>query len=163
MATQPASLSHARQLLALEPDRGRADGMDTGTVRPRAAGGFQNLFRHGGIVVDRIGVRHAENGPETAVRGGGKAGGYGFLPFVARFAQVGVHVNEAREEDVSGGVHDVGVGGGFDGRGQGPHRAVDDEQVRRFAQIAGVLDEKRRHQRSPAVELSLMSGRVASR
>lgn len=85
--------------------------MDAGTVGPRAAGGLKDLFRYRGVVVDRIGVRHAEDGSEPAVRGGAEARGYGFLPFITGLAQVGMHINKAREQDFSGGIHDFGVGG----------------------------------------------------
>ena len=55
---------HAGEFLTLEADGGRPDGMDAGTVGPRAAGGLKDLFRYRGVVVDRIGVRHAEDGSE---------------------------------------------------------------------------------------------------
>ena len=62
-----------------------------------------------GIVDGGRGVGHADDRRETAARGGGGAGGDGFLGGLARFAQVDVQINQARTNDKSAGVELINV------------------------------------------------------
>ena len=100
-ATQPAALLLAElgELLALRSDRHRADGID---ARELCLGRLlEDELRDAGVVVDRIRVRHARHGGESASDGRGRAGRDRFLVLLPRLAQVHVDVDEARRDHPS--------------------------------------------------------------
>ena len=61
------------------------------------------------VSIGRRRVGHANDGRETAARGGGGAGGDGFLCRLARLAQMNVQVNQAGTNHEAAHVHFLGV------------------------------------------------------
>ena len=75
------------------PSRPRRSGTRAPSRRPRPRRTMNRVTL--GVVVDRIGVRHAGDGGEPARRGGRQARRDRLLVLLARLAQVHVHVDEA--------------------------------------------------------------------
>ena len=98
-ATQPASLQlrDVGELFALLSARHRADRIDARETRLR--GLLQDQPRHAGVVVDRLGVRHARHRGEAAGDRRRDAGGDRLLVLLPGLAQVHVHVDEAGTDD----------------------------------------------------------------
>ena len=86
------------------PARHGANRIDARQVR---LGRFlQDVRGDAGVVVDRIGVRHAGEGREAARHGGRDARGNRFLVFLPGLAQVHVHVDEPRaHHEAIGNLH----------------------------------------------------------
>ena len=96
-ATQPAALQFGDvgELFALLSARHRANRIDARQSGFR--GLLQDQLRDAGVVVDRLGVRHARHGGEAAGHRRRDAGRHRFLVLLPRLAQVHVHVDEARD------------------------------------------------------------------
>ena len=60
---------------------------------------LQDEQRDAGVVVHRLGVRHAGDGGEAARDSRGRAGGDRLLMFLTGLAQVHVNIDEARCDD----------------------------------------------------------------
>ena len=75
-------------------------------------------------------VGHADDGGETAARGGGGAGGEIFLRGLARLAQMDVQINQAGADDFSAGVELFNALGRGKIFADGGNFAVNDEHVR---------------------------------
>ncbi len=91
-------LAELRERLAFLADGHRADGVNA--RRPRAQR-LPDDEADGGLVVGhRIGVRHRADGGEPAGRRGPRAGRDRLDILAPRLAQVTVHVDEARRDDV---------------------------------------------------------------
>ena len=103
-----AGLVHAAdfgQRLALQ-DRGRgADRVEPGAAGH--AGAPQNVFGYRRRVVHRLGIRHHRHRGEATGSSGGQPAGYRLPVLVARFAEVDVHVDEARRHNPASGFHDA--------------------------------------------------------
>ena len=102
-----AGLLHAadlRHLLALQALRDRTDRVD---VHAAALGLrlLQDVACHRRAVVDRMGVGHAAHAREAAARRGAGAGDDVLLVLLARIAQMAVHIDEARRDDLARCVH----------------------------------------------------------
>ena len=82
------------------PDRMHVDQADLLAAVPHVVGDHR-------AVCDRVGVGHRENCGETAQSRCGRAGFNVFGVFAARLAQMGVQVDEARQQDLAGGVDHV--------------------------------------------------------
>ena len=63
---------------------------------------LQDQLRHAGVVVDRLGVRHARHGGEAACHRRRGARRHRFLVLLPRLAQVHVHVDESRAHHKAG-------------------------------------------------------------
>ena len=90
-------LAELGQLLAFRADRHRADRIDAREVRFGRL--LEDELRDAGVVVDRIGVRHARDRGESAGDRGGRAGGDRLLVLLPRLAQVHVHVDQPGRDD----------------------------------------------------------------
>ena len=99
-------LGDVGQLLALLPARHRADRIDAREVGLGRL--LQDVLGDAGVVVHRIGVRHAGDGGEAAGHRRGRAGRDRLLVLLARLAQVHVHVDQARAHDERAGDLDDG-------------------------------------------------------
>ena len=62
---------------------------------------FNDIARHRRIVIDRLGVGHAADRRKTAVRRRARAGNDIFLVFLTGIAQMAVHVDKARRDDLA--------------------------------------------------------------
>ena len=155
-------LAHRRDFrdgFAFAADAGRANGPHAHVAM--RLGAIDDEARDGRVVVHRLGVRHAANGREAAARGGKRAGLDGFGIFLPGFAQVHVHINEARRDDQAGGVEDFRAVGtsDFSRRGDfGDALAVQQNVARRIGlrrgiEHAAVLNQK--HGQIPWVSLRL--------
>ena len=90
-------LAELGELLALRADRHGADRIDARELRLGRL--LQDELRDPGVVVHRIGVRHAGDGGEAAGHGGCRAGGDRLLVLLPGLAQVHVDVDEAGRDD----------------------------------------------------------------
>ena len=86
----------------LQPFRDRADRVDAGEIGERGA--LADILGDRGVVVHRIGVRHAGDRREAAGRRGARPGLDRLLVFVSRLAQMHVHVDEAGKNQAAAGV-----------------------------------------------------------
>ena len=90
-------LAELRQLLAFRADRHRADRIDAGEVRLGRL--LDDELRDAGVVVDRIGVRHARDRGESAGDRRGRAAGDRLLVLLSRLAEVHVDVDQSGRDD----------------------------------------------------------------
>lgn len=81
----------------------------------RLGGALVNVRDGAGGVGGGRGVRHADDGGESAAGGAAGAGLDGFLRAATGFAQVHVDVDQPRRDEAVGGVDDLGVGGALIG------------------------------------------------
>ena len=93
----PANLRHLLAFKALA-DRAHRIDMNAAALPLRL---LQDIARHGSIVVDRVGIRHAAHAREAAARSSLRAGNQVFLIFLARIAQMAVHIDKARRNDAA--------------------------------------------------------------
>src|SRR5579863_3657905 len=95
-------------IFAFAADASGADGphMDV-AVGP---GAVDDKASDGSVVVDRLRVRHAADNREATARGGEGAGLDGFGIFLAGFAKVDMHVDEAGSNDEAGSVENLNIG-----------------------------------------------------
>ena len=100
--------AHLGELLAGQADRDRSDRVDVDQAdllpAPPHVVGDHHRVRH------RVRVRHRENRRVAAECRGGGTGFDGLGVLAARFAQVRVQVDEARQQDLSRAVDHLGVG-----------------------------------------------------
>ena len=102
-----AEVANVGEQLAFRRPRHRADRIHARQVRFRCF--RQDVRRHIRIVVDRVRVRHAGDGGETAGDSRGRAGRDRFLVLLPRLAQVHVHIDEPRaNHQTVGHRHDRG-------------------------------------------------------
>ena len=95
-----------------------------------AAGLFDDETRDGGIVVDRIGVRHRTDAGPTAGDRRGRAAGDRLFVLLTRLTQVRVQIDETGRDDQSGCVEHVRVfGRGFRAVEQTDDTAFFDQHV----------------------------------
>ncbi len=90
-------LAELGELLALRPERDRADRIHARQLRFGRL--LEDELRDPGVVVDRVGVRHARDRRESAGDRRRRAGGDRLLVLLPRLAQVHVDVDEARGHD----------------------------------------------------------------
>lgn len=95
------------ELAALQADGDRTDGLDVAVAVLLAEP--VDLLDHTGGVGDREGVGHGEHGGVAAGGRRARARQHGLGVLAARFTQMGVQVDEAREEHLSGRVDDLGA------------------------------------------------------
>ena len=99
----PADLRH---LHAGEPLGDRADRVNVHAAALRL-GLLDDVARHRRVVVDRLGVGHAADRREAAVRRRARAGDDILFVFLTGVAQMAVHVDEARRDDLARRVVDL--------------------------------------------------------
>ena len=87
----------------------------------------QDVPRDARRVVDRGRVGHGADRRETAAGRGPRARGDRLLAFESGLAEVGVHVDEARDDDQPGGVDDPGGRGLEPGPDRGDPPVVDQD------------------------------------
>ena len=87
-------VAHLGERLALEADGERADRVHAHLAA--LGGALDDEAHRAALVADRVGVGHARDRGEAAVRRGARAARDVFLVLVAGLAQVHVHVDEAR-------------------------------------------------------------------
>ena len=108
---RPGHRDELRELAALPALRDGADGPDLDVAGGTAERG--DLLDDAGRVGHRVGVRHGVHDRVAAGGRGAGAGQHGLRALPARFAQMGVQVDEAGQRDQAVGVdHPVGGLGG---------------------------------------------------
>ena len=100
------------QALALLAACHGADGAHV--AQARCVGAVDLVADLGTGVGDRIGIGHGGHVGEAAVDGRGRARGDGLLVLETRVTEVDVHVHQAGDEVLAGGVDDLGVGGSLE-------------------------------------------------
>ena len=96
-------------VLAFAADAGGADGPDMYVAV--GFGAIDDEASDGSIVVDRLRVGHAADNREATTRGGESAGFDGFGIFLAGFAKMDMHIDEAGSDDETGGVENLDIRG----------------------------------------------------
>ena len=99
----PADLRH---LHAGEPLGDRADRVNVHAAALRL-GLLDDVARHRRVVVDRLGVGHAADRREAAVRRRARAGDDILFVFLTGVTQMAVHIDEARRDDLARRVVDL--------------------------------------------------------
>ena len=101
---RPVHLPDLGEPLALHAGRQRTDRVDARSARhPRP---LQDELRHRRAVVHRVGVGHARQRGEAARERGRHAGRDRLFVFVARLAEVHVHVDQTGKHEEPAGIHD---------------------------------------------------------
>ena len=137
-------------------DAGGADGPDTHVAE--GFGAIHDKAGDGGIVINGLGIGHATDGGETSASSGVRAGFDGFGVFLAGLAKVGVHINETRGDDQTGGVEDlraVGVSNFSGGSDFGNALAIEKKIAGRIGFGGGVEDAtvlNQKHEQIPWVQ-----------
>jgi len=104
-------------------------------------GAGDDVFGHRAVVVDRLGVGHAGDGSEAAVRCRPGAAFDGFLVFLPRLAQMGMHVDKARGHDQLPGFDGRAAADFFYGLGDLLELAVFDQDIHDAVHGAGRVDQ----------------------
>ena len=91
---------------------------------------FDHKSRYGCVVVHRIRVGHRADRRESSGYGSRRAARDRFFIFVARLAQVNMHVYETGRDDQSRSIENLGAfGNGIAMARQANHAAIFDEQI----------------------------------
>ena len=101
--------AHLGELGACQPHRDRADGMHVDEADLLAA--VPDVVGDDRAVGDRIGVGHREHGGVSAQSRCCRTGFDILGIFPAGLAQMGVQIDEAGQQDLAGGVDDIGIVG----------------------------------------------------
>ena len=132
-------LAELGELIALGPERDGADRIHARELRFGRL--LEDELRDPGVVVDRVGVRHARDRREPAGDGRRHAGGDRFLVLLPRLAQVDVDVDEARRHDPAA-LHLEHLGAVDRQVLADPRdRAVVDQDVERAVAAVGRIDD----------------------
>ena len=152
-----AQRDHLRHHLAREPARRRRDRPD-----PRERfllRAIEDVHRDRRVVVDRIRVRHAGNLGEAARDGGGTPAAEILLVLLAGRAQMGVQIDEPRDDPGAGCLEDLGPVG-RELRSDRRDAAVLDQTVEGIVAVltgieqAAPADEDARHRLTPPLPLA---------
>ncbi|BFO19876.1 hypothetical protein SHKM778_62640 [Streptomyces sp. KM77-8] len=139
-------LVHGAQLGELGPFQADGDGADGLHV---AVAGLlaepPDLLDHAGGVGHREGVGHGEDAGVAAARRRAGAGQDGLGVLAAGLAQMGVQVDQARQEHLAAGLDDLGAVGGQAGADPGDRFAVDQDVLRLAAEHLRTADKDLAH------------------
>ena len=103
-------IANLRQFLSFQPFGQSADYTDAHDAFP--AGPLTQPFHQDGAVNRRPGIRHAGDHCESAGCSSLSTGNNIFLGLQARVPQVNMHIDQARSDNLTGAIHQLGIGCG---------------------------------------------------